>query len=217
MLNLILGIIEAFLRSHCAYSFIMRKMKQESISKKWKFDRGRLTGVQKVHLLDATLYPDITRKITSLREVSESPILVLCEKHQMAELIDYGADDCIERHCEQSEFEARMSALERRSKRMKFKNTRIKSGNIVINIAKSVVKISDTVISLAPSEYRIFMYLMLHKGELLSKQKVCMRTIKENAWSSSHLINMHMYNLRKKLGKMVSIVTVPRRGFLVEL
>ena len=99
---------------------------------------------------------------------------------------------------------------------MKFKNTRVISGKTTIDVKQNQVYIGDAKVSLAPSEYRIFLYLSLYRGQLVGKKSIGVRATQEPDWSSAHLINMHIYNLRKKLKDAVRIVTVPRRGFVLE-
>jgi DNA-binding response OmpR family regulator len=159
----------------------------------------------------------VGKKIDTLRKRSHVPIVVICERGHMPYMLDIGADDCIDCMCDEVEAKARYTALERRDKKMKFKNTRVNSGRIVLDVKCGDVNVADKSVHLAPAEYRALFYLMLNAGELVMRDSISMRTFKDSVWRSAHLINMHIYNLRKKLGKRVKIVTIPRRGFMLEV
>ena len=158
----------------------------------------------------------LKNEVVQQRAQSDMPILAICAREHMPTLLDSGADDCIEDGCSDVELRARLRALQRRGKKMKFKNTRVNSGKLIINTKYAEVYIDDTKVPLAPSEYRIFLYLSLHHGRLVDRESLGLRVMQEPDWSSTHLLNMHIYNLRKKLGSLARIVTVPRRGFVLE-
>ena len=156
------------------------------------------------------------KRVLQMRLGSNIPILALCKKADMPTLLDLGADDCVDEQCTDIELKARIEALKRRKKEMIFRDTRVHAGGVLIDVKRGEVYLEEKPISLSPAEYRALLYLALHKGELVSKGAISVRTIKESALTSTHLINMHIHNLRKKLGGAVSIITVPRRGFVLE-
>jgi len=94
------------------------RMNKETKNKKTGNTVDTKTG--KIHVLTAVELEDTIQEIQKIRLKKNDPIIVVCKKRDMAQLLDVGADDCVERGCTQEELDARLRALGRRSSSMKF-------------------------------------------------------------------------------------------------
>ncbi len=157
-------------------------------------------------------------KLINMRKKSDICILAICDKSLFKDAFDNGADSCIEPDFIKEELDARIRALKRRQKEMRFKDTALNTSKMSIDLKNGHVRVNGNHIVLSPAEYRTLTYLLLNKGTLIQKREMEMRAIANAPFGSDHLINMHLYNLRKKLGNnAVKIITVPRRGFVLEI
>ena len=141
--------------------------------------------------------------IKALRKNSiTTPILMLSAKGEIEDKVtglQYGADDYLSKPFSFMELSARVEALHRREISQGIDLIHI--GDISIDSgAKSVSKSSKNVV-LTAKEYELLMFLIKNKNALVSNSM-----IEEQLWSNQEYINSNViqvtiYNLRKKLGK----------------
>ena len=70
-------------------------------------------------------------------------------------------------------------------------------------------------LTLTAREYAILEYLALHRGEVVSRTALYEHLFDENEDSLSNLLDVHVFNIRKKLGHKL-IVTRRSQGYLIE-
>ena len=127
---------------------------------------------------------------------------MLTAKKQLGNIIDglnIGADDYITKPFEFTELLARIRALIRRSS--KNKDNLLSYREIKLDLDKEQVFIGDKEIVLTKKEFMILEYLLRHKGQLISRNQLL-----EHAWDMNvdiftNIVDTHIKNLRKKLGK----------------
>lgn len=130
-----------------------------------------------------------------------TPILMLTAKGEMEDKVkglQIGADDYLTKPFKFEELLARVHALLRRPKIFKTEKIQI-TKNIILDILARKVEKNGIEILLTPKEFTILEFLVEHKNEAVSQQKIfdhCFDFAKEN-WSNS--IEVHIKNLRKKL------------------
>jgi len=151
-----------------------------------------------------------------LRAKKPTPVLMLTARDASADRVrglDTGADDYVAKPFDLPELLARLRALIRRSA----KATRpvIKVAGIEINTAARVVASAGKPVELTAREYSLLEYLALHRGEVVTRSALYEHLFDENEDTLSNLLDVHVSNLRKKLGADI-IMTRRGHGYLIE-
>ena len=137
-----------------------------------------------------------------LRRTKATPVLLLTARDAIDDRIrglDIGADDYVVKPFSLSEVLARVRALIRRSAGQP--DPRIEIGAIVIDTARRKVSRSGSDIVLTGREYAIVELLSLHRGKLVTKTMIYDHIFDETDDTLSNLVEVHVSNVRKKLGK----------------
>lgn len=146
-----------------------------------------------------------------LRREKQTPVLMLTARDAPKDRVrglDQGADDYLIKPFDLSELLARIRALIRRAAGQA--SAKLEFAEVSIDTrARSVARQGEAV-ALTAREYRILEFLALHCGEVISRTALLDHLADENNESLSNLIDVHIFSLRKKLGRDF-IKT--RRGF----
>ncbi len=129
------------------------------------------------------------------------PILMLTARdttENTIEGLNAGADDYIIKPFAFEELLARIRTLLRRPKIL-LPDT-IQHGPITLNAHTKEVCISGNPIALTLREYTILEYLMRHPGQIISRDQIISNIWKHDFDSFSNVVDVHIKNLRKKLG-----------------
>lgn len=141
--------------------------------------------------------------LQSLRKHKNTlPVLVLTARDSVSDRViglDAGADDYLIKPFELEEVEARIRALIRR--RDGRAESVMVAGNIRLNPVTHEVTIGYTPTSLAAREYALMQALMERPGAVLSVSELEDKLYGWNEEVESNAIEVHIYQLRKKLGK----------------
>jgi two-component system OmpR family response regulator len=140
--------------------------------------------------------------LKSLRKTKSTPVLILTARDALPDRVkglDSGADDYMVKPFELPELRARLRALIRRSAGQT--NATIEIGDVSIDTAGRTVRKSGEAISLTPREYALVELLALYKGKLVTRTMIYEHLFDEEDDSLSNLVDVHVANVRKKLGK----------------
>ena len=155
--------------------------------------------------------------LSELRKNRSTPVLILTARDATLDRVrglDGGADDYLTKPFELAELLARLRALIRRGAGKA--TSLITVGDIAVDTVARVVRKAGQVVLLTPREYALVELLILHKGELVSRAAIYDHLFDEADDSLSNLVDVHMSNLRKKLGK--DFITTRRgEGYLIEI
>ena len=127
--------------------------------------------------------------------------------------LDHGADDYLVKPFDLTELLARLRALIRRS--AGDGRSEIELGDVAINTRSRSVTRTGEAITLTAREYAILEYLALHRGEVVTRTTLYEHLFDENDDTLSNLVDVHVFNLRKKLGPEL-IVTRRGQGYCIE-
>jgi len=127
--------------------------------------------------------------------------------------LDTGADDYLVKPFDLAELLARVRALIRRSAGQA--QPQIELGDVVIDTRARCVTRQGERLSLTAREYAILEYLALHRGEVVTRTDLFEHLFDENEDTLSNLLDVHVFNLRKKLGRDL-IATRRGQGYLIE-
>jgi two-component system OmpR family response regulator len=151
-----------------------------------------------------------------LRERKATPVLMLTARDQASDRVqglDSGADDYLGKPFDLSELLARLRALIRRS--VSLGRSQIVVGEIVVDTAARFVTRGAAVIPLTAREYALVEYLALHRGALVTRAALYEHLFDENESSLSNLLDVHVSNVRRKLGH--DFITTRRgHGYSIE-
>ena len=151
-----------------------------------------------------------------LRKTKKTPVLMLTARDAVRDRVrglDSGADDYLVKPFELSELLARLRALIRRSASKAQPQPEI--GDVTIDTAARKVFRQGQEVLLTAREYALLEFLALHRGELVTRTMLYDHLFDENDDTLSNLLDVHVSNLRKKLGH--DFITTRRgHGYCIE-
>ena len=140
--------------------------------------------------------------LTRLREKRKTPVLMLTARDSSRDRVrglDTGADDYLVKPFDLPELLARVRALIRRANNQP--KPELELGDVHINTrARSVTRAGERV-TLTAREFAILEYLALHRGEVVTRTELYEHLFDESDDSLSNLLDVHVFSLRKKLGR----------------
>ena len=144
------------------------------------------------------------------------PVLILTARDGLADRVrglDTGADDYLVKPFALVELHARLRALIRRSAGQA--SPRIEIDGVVIDTAARTVVQYDEPVHLTAREYSLVEMLALRRGQVVTRTDLYAHLFDEEEDSFSNLLDVHVSNVRKKLGKDF-IQTRRGYGYVVE-
>lgn len=154
--------------------------------------------------------------VKKLRESKKSPVLMLTARGRINDRItglDAGADDYLPKPFDLNELFARLRALIRRSAGDASNVIQIK--DVIIDVAARTVKQKGSLVDLTAREYSLLEHLALRRGKLVTRTELYDHLFDENETSLSNLLDVHVSNVRKKLGHEF-ITTRRGHGYCIE-
>ncbi|HUF01997.1 MAG TPA: response regulator transcription factor [Gaiellaceae bacterium] len=181
-----------------------------------------LTGEQpSLVILDLNL-PDgdgveLTRRI---RKGSDVPILMLTARDEDIDKIiglEVGADDYMTKPFNPRELVARVKSVLRRAapERRRSETDELSHGDLVVNAGKREVHVGDEEIRLAPKEFDLLWELLDHRGIVLTRDQLLERVWGYTFAGDTRTVDVHVRQIRRKLGDASPIVTVWGVGYKV--
>jgi len=136
-----------------------------------------------------------------LRESRKTPVLMLTARDAARDRVrglDSGADDYLVKPFDLKELFARLRAIIRRSAGQTH-NT-IEIGGVSVDTAARRVTLDGDRVALTAREYCLLEFLAMHRGETVTRTALYEHLFDEDDDSLSNLLDVHISNLRKKLG-----------------
>jgi len=158
-----------------------------------------------VIVLDLGL-PDVDGKevITSVREWSKVPIIVLSVRDQEQEKIkafDLGANDYVTKPFGTGELLARVRACLRDAVVAQAEETFVALGALHIDFMKRVVTVRGERVKLSPKEFSLLKVLALNKGKLLTHKYLMQQVWGDAYGEDNQYLRIYIAQLRQKLEK----------------
>jgi len=151
-----------------------------------------------------------------LRKTKKTPVLLLTARDAVRDRVrglDTGADDYLVKPFELDELLARLRALIRRSASQP--QPRLQFRGIVMDTAARTVSRRGQPVTLTAREYSLLEFLALQRGKLVTRTMLYEHLMDENDDTLSNLLDVHVSNIRKKLGHDV-ITTRRGHGYCIE-
>jgi two-component system OmpR family response regulator len=153
--------------------------------------------------------------LKELRRNKKTPVLILTARDSIPDRVqglDIGADDYLVKPFDLKELLARIRALIRRS--MGQANPVINLGNVTVHTQSRSVTQDGVPVNLTALEYSLVELLALHAGKLVTRTDIYDHLFDETEDSLSNLVDVHVSNIRKKLGKDF-IITRRGMGYMI--
>jgi two-component system OmpR family response regulator len=154
--------------------------------------------------------------LAALRRKRKTPVLFLTARDAISDRIrglDTGADDYLVKPFDLNELLARVRALIRRAAGQAA--AVIKIGDVAIDTGGKRVTLDGKPVTLTAREYAIVELLALNRGRVVTRTRIYEHIFDENDDSLSNLVEVHVMNVRKKLGKDF-IVTRRGQGYIID-
>jgi DNA-binding response OmpR family regulator len=160
---------------------------------------------------------EICRRI---RQSSDVPILMLTARDEDVDKIiglEVGADDYMTKPFNPRELVARVKSILRRATpdRKELETETIRHGDLFVDAGRREVKVGDEDIQLAPKEFDLLWELLDHRGLVLTRDQLLERVWGYTFAGDTRTVDVHVRQLRRKLGEASPIVTVWGVGYKV--
>lgn len=136
-----------------------------------------------------------------LRVRKKTPVLMLTARNRTPDRVrglDSGADDYLAKPYELPELLARIRALIRRAAGNA--TTVLAIGDVTVDFAAHKVMRGGEVVALTARETSLIEYLAQHCGRVITRERLYEHLFDENDSSLSNVLDVHVSNVRKKLG-----------------
>jgi len=143
------------------------------------------------------------------------PVLILSARADLPTKLrgfDLGASDYVSKPVALDELLARVRVQLRRSY-PDDGGTSLRSGSLVLDLARRQASLGDVVCDLSDREFRLLHHLVLHAGEVISRERLLADVWGYTFDPGSNVVEVCVRRLRKKLGPEAPIETVRHAGY----
>ena len=155
-----------------------------------------------------------------LRQHSDVPILMLTARDEDIDKIvglEVGADDYLTKPFNPRELVARIKSILRRSspERRELETEVITHGDLRVDAGRREATVNGEEIQLAPKEFDLLWELLDHRGLVLTRDQLLERVWGYTFAGDTRTVDVHVRQLRRKLGDASPVVTVWGVGYKV--
>ena len=153
----------------------------------------------------------------ALREDGDpTPIVFVTARDEEVDRIlglELGGDDYVTKPFSPRELVARVKAVLRRGRMPE--RTEFTVGAVRVDAGRRRVRVGETDVALTATEFDLLLYLFRHQGQVLSREQLLSR-IWGYVGMGSRTVDVHVAQLRAKIGQACPIRTVRGVGYVAE-
>ena len=156
-----------------------------------------------------------------LRATSDIPIIMLTARDSEVDRIvglELGADDYVTKPFSPGELVARIRAVLRRvdAGARAVLSPILESGEVEVDTARREVRLRGGLVPVTAREFDLLQYMLENTGQVLSR-----RQLLDGVWGwdwvgDERTVDVHVFQLRKKLGNALRVTTVRGVGYLLD-
>lgn len=151
-----------------------------------------------------------------LRTHSQVPVLMLTARDSEDDRLtgfEAGADDYVVKPFSPRELVVRVQAILRRADPAQARPSVVAAGAVEIDTGRREVRAGGEPVPLATREFDLLAHLGAHPGQVLSRQQLLDGVWGEGWVGDERTVDVHVRQLRKKLGEALPLVTVWGVGY----
>ena len=144
---------------------------------------------------------DLVRSLRGGQPHRNIPVIMLTardQEHERVAALEAGADDYIAKPFSISELLARIRAVLRRSA-VRGNDEILVAGGLQLDPASHRVSVGGARLDLAPLEFQLLHYLMLHQDRVYSRKQLIDLVWRSNVYIEERTVDVHIRRLRKAL------------------
>lgn len=154
-----------------------------------------------------------------LRVTSQIPVIFLTARDGEIDRVlglELGADDYVTKPFSPRELVARVKTVLRRTETQVSTAEVLQAGDVAVDVGRREVRIRDEEVSFTAKEFDMLKFFVERPGLALSRQQILDGVWGHGWYGDARTIDVHIAQLRKKLGDAVAIKTVWGVGYRLE-
>ena len=153
-----------------------------------------------------------------IRATSALPVIFLTARAEEIDRVlglELGADDYLTKPFAPAELVARVKAVLRRSEGVPAPEV-VPAGRAIVDVGRREVRVDDQPVDFTTKEFELLRFLATRRGLAMSRQQILDQVWGHDWYGDERTVDVHIAQVRKKLGDACVITTVRGVGYRLE-